>query len=44
MKTRVSLKYFVKGCRYQISAQTNNFDFFGPNVSQNGVSGLKQKN
>ena len=27
MKTRVSLKYFVSYCSFEISASTNNFDF-----------------
>ena len=43
MKTRVSLKYFVSYCRFQNSAATNNFDFFGKNFSQKRILSVKNK-
>ena len=44
MKTRVSLKYFVTGCREQISAQTDNFDVLDRNFPKKGISGRKRIN
>ena len=43
MKTRVSLKYFVSYCRYQILLQTNNFEFLEQICPQKGIFGQKWK-